>query len=158
MADKKIEIHIAANANLAALREVNSELAKMAVDVGRKNGDLRQTALLAAREYYNLGDASEKATSRAVLSAKEIEAAWRKAMAKPVEEADNRFKSLETVAKGALKGIGGAASSVFEMFLQGGIWGAAAEVITRRSHGHGTRYKRRPNKPQNAPSAHSANR
>lgn len=128
MADKEIKIHIAADANLAALREVNSELAKMATSVGRKSGDLRQATMLAAREYYSLGDASEKAAGRAVLSAKEIEAAWRKAMAKPAEEASRGFGRLEEVAKGAFKGIGGAFGQLGEMFMQGGIWGAMSAV------------------------------
>lgn len=131
MANKEIKIHIAADANLAALREVNSELAKMATSVGRKSGDLRQATMLAAREYYSLGDASEKAASRAVLSAKEIEAAWRKAMAKPVEEASRGFGHLEEVARGAFKGIGGAFGQLGEMFMQGGIWGAMSAAATK---------------------------
>ena len=59
MAKRDIKIHIAAEANLAAIREVNNELAKMAMSVGRKNGDLRQATMLAAREYYNLADAAD---------------------------------------------------------------------------------------------------
>ena len=70
MAKRDIKIHIAAEANLAAIREVNNELAKMAMSVGRKNGDLRQATMLAAREYYNLADAADKAATRSVLSAK----------------------------------------------------------------------------------------
>ena len=128
---KEIKIHIAAEANLAAIRQVNTELAKMAMDVGRKNGDLRQATMLAAREYYNLGDASEKAATRAVLSAKQIEEAWRKAMTKPTEEASNGFGRLTEAARGAMKGIGGTLGHLGEMFLQGGIWGAMAAAATK---------------------------
>ena len=128
---KEIKIHIAAEANLAAIRQVNTELAKMAMDVGRKNGDLRQATMLAAREYYNLGDASEKAATRAVLSAKQIEEAWRKAMTKPTEEASKGFGRLTEAARGAMKGIGGTFGQLGEMFLQGGIWGAMAAAATK---------------------------
>ena len=128
---KEIKIHIAAEANLAAIRQVNTELAKMAMDVGRKNGDLRQATMLAAREYYNLGDASEKAATRAVLSAKQIEEAWRKAMTKPTEEASKGFGRLTEAARGAMKGIGGTLGQLGEMFLQGGIWGAMAAAATK---------------------------
>ena len=128
---KEIKIHIAAEANLAAIRQVNTELAKMAMDVGRKNGDLRQATMLAAREYYNLGDASEKAATRAVLSAKQIEEAWRKAMTKPTEEASKGFGRLTEAARGAMKGIGGTLGKLGEMFLQGGIWGAMAAAATK---------------------------
>ena len=131
MANREIKIHIAANANLAAIRQVNTELAKMAMDVGRKNGDLRQATMLAAREYYNLGDASEKAATRAVLSAKQIEEAWRKAMTKPTEEASKGFGRLTEAARGAMKGIGGTFGQLGEMFLQGGIWGAMAAAATK---------------------------
>lgn len=131
MAKRDIKIHIAAEANLAAIREVNNELAKMAMSVGRKNGDLRQATMLAAREYYNLADAADKAATRSVLSAKQIEEAWRKAMAKPTEDAAKGFGRLGEVAKGAAKGIGGAFGQVAEMFLQGGIWGAMSAAVVK---------------------------
>ena len=131
MAEKSIKIHLVTAANLAAIRAVNSELASMAMQVGRKNDTMRQATMLAAREYYNLGDAADKAASRAVLSAKQIEEAWRKAMAKPTEDAAQGFDRLTMVAKGAARGIGGAFGSVFEMFMQGGIWSAAAQAVTK---------------------------
>ena len=131
MAKRDIKIHIAAEANLAAIREVNNELAKMAMSVGRKNGDLRQATMLAAREYYNFADAADKAATRSVLSAKQIEEAWRKAMTKPTEEAAKGFGKLGEVAKGAAKGIGGAFGQVAEMFLQGGIWGAVSAAVVK---------------------------
>lgn len=131
MAKRDIKIHIAADANLAAIREVNNELAKMAMSVGRKNGDLRQATMLAAREYYNLADAADKAATRSVLSAKQIEEAWRKAMTKPTEEAAKGFGKLGEVAKGAAKGIGGAFGQIAGMFLQGGIWGAMSAAVVK---------------------------
>lgn len=131
MAKRDIKIHIAADANLAAIREVNNELAKMAMSVGRKNGDLRQATMLAAREYYNLADAADKAATRSVLSAKQIEEAWRKAMTKPTEEAAKGFGRLGEVAKGAARGIGGAFGQVAGMFLQGGIWGAMSAAVVK---------------------------
>ena len=120
-----------AQANLAAIRQVNTELAKMAMDVGRTNDGLRQATMVAAREYYNLGDAAEKNAARAVLSAKQIEEAWRKAMAKPAEEAPKGFGKIAEAAHGAMKGIGGTFGKLGRMFLHGGIWGAMAAAATK---------------------------
>lgn len=131
MAKKEIRIHLAADADIAKVRAMNTELARMAMAVGRKNDDLRQSTMRAAREYYGLADAADMCATRSVLSAKQIEEAWRKAMSRPAENAERGLKKFEIAAKGALKGIGGAFSSVFGMFLQGGIWGAAAEAVTR---------------------------
>ncbi len=134
MAEKSIKIHLVTAANLAAIRAVNAELADMAMQVGRKNDDMRQATMRATREYYSLGDAADKAASRAVLSARQIEEAWRKAMAKPAEAASNAsrgFAALTDAAKGAARGIGGAFGSVAGMFLQGGIWSAAAQAVTK---------------------------
>lgn len=131
MAEKRIRIHIGVGADVDRIRAVNSELAKMAMAVGRGNEAMRQSTMRAAREYGSLGDAADRAAGRAVLSAREIEAAWRKAMAKPVEEAGRGFSALAQAAKGAARGIGGAFGGVFGMFLQGGIWGAAAQAVTK---------------------------
>lgn len=134
MADKKIRIHLAASADLAALRTTNAELAKIAMSVGRANDATRQAALASAREWALFGGAADRAGNRAVLTAREIEEAWRRAMsgmsAKPVEEAARGFRRLADVAKGAARGIGGAFSGVFEMVMQGGVWGAATMAFT----------------------------
>lgn len=131
MAKREIKIHLLATADLAATRQVNTELAKIAMDVGRKNGDLRQATMLAAREYYNLGDASEKAATRAVLSAKQIEEAWKKAMTKPTDEAARGFGKLKGIAEGAINGIGGSFKNLAEEFGRGGIWGLAANLAVK---------------------------
>ncbi len=128
---RDIKIHLVAQANLNALREVNTQLAKLAADVGRKNGDLRQATMLATREYYNLGDAADKAKARAVLSAKQIEEAWRRAMTKPTEDTARGFSKITKAASDAAQGIGGTFGKVTQMFLSGGIWGAAAAVIVK---------------------------
>ena len=128
---RDIKIHLVAQANLNALREVNTQLAKLAADVGRKNGDLRQATMLAAREYYNLGDAADKAKARAVLSAKQIEEAWRRAMTKPTEDTAQGFSKITKAASDAARGIGGTFGKISGLFLSGGIWGAAAAVIVK---------------------------
>lgn len=134
MADKKIKIHLAASADLAALHEVNRGLAKMAMDVGRANDAMRQGTLASAREWATFGDAADRAGSRTVLTAKQIEEAWRRALStispKPPDDASQGFKRLADVAKGAARGIGGAFSGVFEMIMQGGVWGAATMAVT----------------------------
>ncbi len=131
MAEKKIRIHLAASADLAALRTTNAELAKIAMSVGRANDATRQGTLASAREWATLGDAADRAGNRAVLTARQIEEAWRRAVSgmspKPAEDG---FKRLAEVAKGAARGIGGAFSGVFEMIMQGGIWGAATMAVT----------------------------
>ena len=128
---REIRIHLVAQANLNALREANTQLAKLAAEVGRKNGDIRQATMLAAREYYSLGDAADKARARAVLSAKQIEEAWRRAMTKPTEDTARGFSKITKAASDAAHGIGGTFGKVTQMFLSGGIWGAAAAVIVK---------------------------
>lgn len=134
MADKKISIHLATSSDLAAINEVNRGLAKIAMSAGRANDAARQAALASTREWATLGGAMDGAASRAVLTAREIEEAWRRAMggvsAKPAEEAARGFGRLADVAKGAARGIGGAFSGVFEMIMQGGVWGAATMAVT----------------------------
>lgn len=132
MADKKISIHLATSSNLAAINEVNRGLAKIAMSVGRANDAARQAALASTREWATLGGAMDGAASRAVLTAREIEEAWRRAMAaaKPPDDAARGFGRLADVAKGAARGIGGAFSGVFEMIMQGGVWGAATMAVT----------------------------
>ena len=129
MADSKINIKLSTTSDVSGVRAVNSELAKMAMDVGRSNESLRQSTMLAAREYYSIGDASDKAAKHAILSAKQIEDAWRKAMSKPAEEAKQGFGVLGNVAKGALEGIGGEFKKLATMFMQGGIWGASSAAL-----------------------------
>lgn len=129
MADSKINIKLSTTSDVSGVRAVNSELAKMAMDVGRSNESLRQSTMLAAREYYSIGDASDKAAKHAVLSAKQIEEAWRKAMSKPAEEAKHGFGVLGNVAKGALDGIGGEFKKLGQMLMQGGIWEAGAQAL-----------------------------
>jgi len=130
MADKKIRIHIGASTDIGKIREVNSELAKLAMSAGRQNDAMRQSALRAARGYYDLGDAASAASKRSVLSAKQIEEAWRKAMARPAEEAAGGFKRLETVARSVAKGIGGQFARIGELLASGGIWGVASMAVT----------------------------
>lgn len=132
MADKKISIHLATSSNLAAINEVNRGLAKIAMSAGRANDAARQAALVSTREWATLGGAMDGASSRAVLTAREIEEAWRRAMAaaKPPDDAARGFGRLADVAKGAARGIGGAFSGVFEMIMQGGVWGSATMAVT----------------------------
>ena len=135
MADKKIRIHLAASADLAAINEVNRGLAKIAMSVGRANDATRQAALAATREWATLGGAMDGAASRAVLTAREIEEAWRKAMsgvsAKPVEEAARGFGRLGEIARNVAKGIGGQFSRIGELLTQGGVWGIAGHVLIK---------------------------
>ena len=132
MADKKISIHLATSSDTSAINEVNRGLAKIAMSFGRANEAARQAALASTREWATLGGAMDGAASRAVLTAREIEEAWRRAMdaAKPPNDAARGFRRLADVAKGAARGIGGAFSGVFEMIMQGGVWGAAMMAVT----------------------------
>ena len=52
-------------------------------------------------------------------------------MSKPTEYAARGFGKLGEVANGVASGIGGAFGKVAGMFLQGGIWGAAAAAVTK---------------------------
>ena len=55
----------------------------------------------------------------------------KKNVVEPIEEATKKVGTFSQVARGALNGIGGAFGKIGGMFLQGGIWGAAAAAITK---------------------------
>lgn len=131
MATKEIKIRVATEAELGALRSANTELALMAFRVGKDNQSLRQDMLSASREMYSFGNVAESTASRTVLSAKQIEEAWRKAMSKVHAEASNGMGKVSDVAKSMLKGVGGAFGKIGTMFLQGGIWGGMAAIATK---------------------------
>lgn len=130
MADKKIRIHIGASTEVGKIHAVNVELARLAMSAGRQNEAVRQSALRAARGYYDLGGAAEESAKRSVLSAKQIEEAWRKAMARPAEEAAGGLNRLSTVARSVAKGIGGQFARIGELLASGGIWGVASMALT----------------------------
>ncbi len=105
MAEKNIKVHLAASSDLAAIRAANTELAKLAMSVGRANDATRQGALAAAREWATLGGAVDGVGSRTVLTAKQIEEAWRRAMAQAREEAGGAAKTVGEVAESATGGV-----------------------------------------------------
>lgn len=132
---RDIKIRIVSQADLAAIKTFNGELAKMAMDVGRSNEKMRQSTMLAAREYYSLGDYADKAASRTVLSARQIEAAWKKAMSSQQKEANKSkrdvtglTRAVEILTSGAGKAAGNVGKLIKGVF-SGGIWEIGAAAI-----------------------------
>lgn len=128
---RNIKIKIASEANLAAIRQVNTELAQMGFTLGKRNRDLSNDARRALADYTSLGAELEKTAYKSVLSAKQIEEAWKKAMAKPTDEAARGFGKLKGIAEGAINGIGGSFKQLAQEFGRGGIWGLAANLVVK---------------------------
>ena len=111
-----IKIKIASEANLAAIRQVNTELVQMSFILGKRNRDLSNDARRALADYTSLGAELEKTAYKSVLSVKQIEEAWKKAMAKPTDEAARGFGKLKGIAEGAINGIGGSFNDLYRTF------------------------------------------
>ena len=102
------------------LLQVNAELSE----------EIKRRASVVA---VDLMEKADKTCNHTVLSAKQIEAAWRDAMTKtkPPDDAGNGFSKLGEIAKGVARGVGGAWRSLFAMVAQGGVWGAASMGLTK---------------------------
>ena len=98
--------------------EINADLSRA----------IRQYAANTVIDYQREAD---KGVVHAVLSAKQIEDAWRKAMSQQASHASKGFGKIQEIAKGALKGIGGTFGKIGEMFAQGVVWGAISHIITK---------------------------
>lgn len=130
----KIDIKLATSADLQALQNANKELVNMIKMTERGNERICQSVMKSTRAYYSYGEAIEKVAYKAPLTAKQIEAAWRKAMPKGeikegIVQTTSSLRTLGDVAKGAAKGLGGTFNQLKEMLAQGGLWGAMAAVI-----------------------------
>ena len=98
--------------------EINADLSRA----------IRQYAANSVIDYQREAD---KGVAHAVLSAKQIEEAWRRAMSQAGAGAKTGFGKIESVARGALKGIGGAFGKIGVMFLQGSVWGAVGMAVEK---------------------------
>ena len=113
-----------------SLDELNAKLNKSNKWQLEINADLsRAIHRYAEGMAVDYGKAADKGAASAVLSARQIEEAWRKAMAKPAEEAAKGFGKMESIANGALNGIGGKFKQLGAEFMRGGIWGVAANAL-----------------------------
>lgn len=136
---KEIRISIKSGFDPSGVSSASRAIEKMSADLMKSNKWLMQVnSELSAAIHRNaeniavdMGAAADKGAAHAILSAKEIEAAWAKAMGKMKPTAKRSFGQLSEVAKGAARGIGGAFGNIANMFLQGGIWGAAAAAVTK---------------------------
>lgn len=146
---REIRIGLVADAKLDGIREINREIAKMAMQVKSSSDDMRAAFARSARDFDPISSAADKAGGHVVLTAKQIADAWAKAMRKPQEEASKVSaevqKSMDKAADeaskganrmsglldGALKGIGGAFSQLGKMIMQGSVWGAMGAIATK---------------------------
>ena len=126
------------------LLATNKSLQEVNADLSRR---IHNVAALMAND---LGAAADKEiVTKHALSAKEIEAAWRKAyhgvsqasktaangMAKLPGEAAKAGGKLDAVFSGVVNGIGGKFKSLATMLMQGGIWGAMGALATKAISG-----------------------
>lgn len=107
------------------LLATNKSMLEINADLSRA---VRQYAANCVIDYQREAD---KGVAHAVLSAKQIEEAWRKAMSQQASHASKGFGKIQEIAKGALKGIGGTFGKIGEMFAQGVVWGAIGHIITK---------------------------
>jgi len=129
---KEIKISITSGFDPSGVLEASRSIERMQKKLLDGNAELSAAIHNRAAEVaVDYQRAADKGVAQTLLSAKEIEAAWAKAMGKIPNEASKGFGTISQIAKGAANGIGGAFGKVANMFLQGGIWGAAAAAVTK---------------------------
>lgn len=96
------------------------------------NADLsRAIRRYAANSVIDYQREADKGVAHAVLSAKQIEEAWRNAMSQQASHASKGFGKIQELAKGFLKGIGGTFGKFGEMLVQGFVWGGIGHLISK---------------------------
>lgn len=122
---KSIDIKIGTSFDRRGVDASNHELAKLANSVGRVNQQMRQGALVDARDFMGIGAAADKAVVHATLSAKEIEEKWRSVM----DSGKKESKGFGDVFASIARGVGGNIGKIAGMLSSGAVWGAAAIAI-----------------------------
>lgn len=127
---KEIKISIKSGFDPSGVADASRSIARLRDNLLTSNAELSAAIHNRAAEVaVDYSVVADKGVAHTLLSAKEIEAAWARAMGKVPTEAAKGFGKLGSIAKGALSGIGGMFGKIGNMFLQGGIWGAASAAI-----------------------------
>ncbi|MGN0828021.1 MAG: hypothetical protein ACI4QD_08865, partial [Kiritimatiellia bacterium] len=129
---KEIKISIKSGFDPSGVADASRSIARLRDNLLTSNAELSAAIHNRAAEVaVDYSVAADKGVAHTLLSAKEIEAAWARAMGKIPSEASKGFGKLGSIAKGALSGIGGGIKALGEEFLRGGIWGLAANVAVK---------------------------
>lgn len=129
---KEIKISIKSGFDPSGVADASRSIARLRQNLLTSNAELSQAIHNRAAEVaVDYSVAADKGVAHTLLSAKEIEAAWARAMGKVPTEAAKGFGKLGSIAKGALSGISGSIKALGAEFMRGGIWGLAANVAVR---------------------------
>lgn len=131
MADKKINIHLAASADLKAVNAANVALVQMARASDRTSKTMSAAASRANAAFTEIGNDADKAAARHVRSAKEIEEAWKKAWRNIGAKPQTAEKSVAPLVDAHQKAARKAGVSWREEFTRGAIWKVAADTVSR---------------------------
>lgn len=136
MGSNSIKIHIASGFDPSGVRDASESIEKLRLELLKSNREISQAIHNRAAEVaVDYAAVADKGVAHSVLSAKEIEAAWAKAMGKVPVEAGKGFGALTNIAKGAAKGLGGVFSGVAEKLFNGGMWEAGAMLVAKGIQG-----------------------
>ena len=129
---KEIKISIKSGFDPSGVADASRSIARLRDNLLTSNAELSAAIHNRAAEVaVDYSVAADKGVAHTLLSAKEIEAAWARAMGKIPTEATKGFGKLGSIAKGALSGVGGYFKSLGAEFMRGGIWGLAANVAVK---------------------------
>ena len=129
---KEIKISIKSGFDPSGVADASRSIAQLRQNLLTSNAELSQAIHNRAAEVaVDYSAAADKGVAHTLLSAKEIEAAWARAMGKVPTEAAKGFGKLGSIANGALSGIGGSIKALGAEFMRGGIWGLAANVAVK---------------------------
>ena len=135
---KDIRIRISSVADLKAIHDASAAAAKMVKDVKRSNDEMRQSVLKSAAAYDSVAARADKVAFAArgtVLSAKQIEEAWRNAMSTAKTHTEDAKRSVTGLGRavqvvgGILGGMTGPVGFIAKNLLLGSIWKVAGRVI-----------------------------
>ena len=105
---KEIKISIKSGFDPSGVADASRSIARLRDDLLTSNAELSQGIHNRAAEVaVDYSVAADKGVAHTLLSAKEIEAAWARAMGKVPNEAAKGFGKLESIANGAMSAIGG---------------------------------------------------
>lgn len=129
---KEIKISIKSGFDPSGVADASRSIARLRQNLLTSNAELSAAIHNRAAEVaVDYSAAADKGVAHTLLSAKEIEAAWARAMGKIPTEAVKGFGRLGSIAKGALSGAGIYFKSLGAEFMRGGIWGVAANVAVK---------------------------
>ena len=132
MANGKVNITLKSGFDPRGIMDASRSIDKLIEKLHTANADLSRAIMqYAANSVIDYQREADKGVVHTVLSAKQIEEAWRKAMSQTVDGAKSGWGKIQNIAQAAISAIGGKFKSFMKEFARGGIWGAAAHLIIK---------------------------